>query len=262
VLDAAGRRVAERRAEQVPVALPELPRRARRYADAIVFVERIEPPTQREEDADTARFVARFQAGDRDAFGELYKRYFSRVFGYMRSAFRDTHEAEDAAQEVFTLVLKNLKRYERRGQPFRAWLFTIARNHAIRELRRLGRIEPMDPDEARMQADTAVTDAADVTALDWITDRDLNLFVERLPLPQRQVLVLGFLLDLPDDQVARVMGRSQVDVRSLRHRALRFLEERLRAIGRVPQGESTREPWTRRVKKAPVLRSRRHALDP
>lgn len=77
----AGRRVADRRATAVVVDLPvELPRRARAQADRLVFVERLEPPTDQLEDADSARLVARFQAGDSDAFADLYLRYFDRVY--------------------------------------------------------------------------------------------------------------------------------------------------------------------------------------
>src|SRR5438067_3371234 len=67
-----GRRVGERRALLVPVDALDLPRGLRRYAERLQFVERLEPSGLEAEDRDTARLVMRIQAGDRDAFPDLY----------------------------------------------------------------------------------------------------------------------------------------------------------------------------------------------
>jgi DNA-directed RNA polymerase specialized sigma24 family protein len=85
------------------------------------------------------------------------------------------------------------------------------------------------------------------------------MFVERLPLPQRQVLLLRYMLDLPHEATAKALGLSPENVRILHHRALRFLEERLTAIGRAP-GEVPRNRSRGTLKQAPVLRTRRFAL--
>lgn len=263
--NAGGRRVGERRAVLLPTDdVPELPRRARRHAHLLTFAERVEPAGQEMEDGDTARLVIRFQSGEQAVFNDLYARYFSRVYGYLRVALKDGHEAEDVAQQIFLSVYENLPRYERRGAPFRAWLFTIARNEAVRSLRKLGRVETAEVgeiDEIRLEREASNGGEPSISALDWISDRDLMVFVERLPEAQRQVLALSFMLDLSDREIAAILGRTGPDVRTLRHRALRFLEARLRAVGRTPH-QSARQPWRRRVRKAPVLRMRRHALSP
>jgi RNA polymerase sigma-70 factor (ECF subfamily) len=226
---------------------------------------------ERTEDADTARVVDEFQAGDQEAFATLYERYFDRVYGYMRVAFNDRHEAEDAAQQVFTQVFQALPGYERRRQPFRAWLFKIVRNHALGELRKRARVEVIDPAELDELRETGreATDRALIDILNWISDTDLFIFTERLPLAQRQVLVLRFTLDLTDREIAAILGRTAVDVRTLQHRALRFLEKRLSAVGRGPRdrerdtgaGTATdRAQWQRRLRQAPVLRNRRFSI--
>ncbi|MDX6653055.1 MAG: hypothetical protein QOJ38_1836 [Solirubrobacterales bacterium] len=227
----------------------------------LVFAERIERSSEHLEDLDTARLVIAFQAGDQDAFTCLYQRYFDRVYGYLRVAFRDTHQAEDAAQQVFMQVFEALPRYERRPQPFRAWLFRIVRNRTLGELKKNARFEVADPAEIdeRREAESNGGDHHQIGALEWISDRDLILFAERLPLAQRQVLVLRYMLDLTDAEIAEVLGRTAVDVRTLQHRALRFLEKRLRAVGRAPS-QRERAPWRRRTRQAPVLRRRRFAI--
>jgi RNA polymerase sigma-70 factor (ECF subfamily) len=262
VRSAAGRRVAERRATVGDVEPPQLPRRARRHAAELRFVRRMEPSGQKLEDRDTARVVARYQAGDREAYAILYKRYFSRVFGYLRVVLNNPHDAEDAAQEVFANVLAALPKYKAGSRPFRAWLFRIVRNQALDELRAGGRedlLAPEDLDEARER--TGEVEEPDLPVLDWITDRDLSIFVERLTLQQRQVLLLRYLMGMRSEEIAETLGITAPQVRGLQRRAVDFLRERMVAIGREPKG--VRRPEMQRFRKqAQVLRNRRFALDP
>jgi RNA polymerase sigma-70 factor (ECF subfamily) len=218
-----GRRIADRRAAVVPVSVPELPRRARGYADQLVFVERVVRTGEQEEDLDTSRLVTRIQAGDREGFAELYLRYFDRVYGYVTMVLRDRHEAEDVTQQVFVHVVEPR---------------TLERERE--------RIENGDPD---------------LSALGWITDRDLMLFIERLPVQHRQVLLLRYMLDLTSREVAAILGRSPADVRKIQERALRFLNKRLAALGREPR-RGRQAPLRRRPTFLGVLRARRFALHP
>jgi len=252
-----GRRVGERRAAVAAIAPLTLPREARPYIDEITFVERLEPSDQHAEDLDTARLVTRIQGGDSESFSEIYMRYFDRVYSYLRIALDDDHAAEDSTQQVFLKVMEALPRYERRSQPFRAWLFTIVRNHAIRQLEKRARLELVDPVELS-ESHRHVPDHAPqgIEALTWMTDRDLLMLVERLPVAQRQVLLLRFMMDLTTSDIAAVLDRSTDDIRALQSRALRFLERRLTALGRVPKSRE-RTPMRRRPPEVPVLRARR-----
>jgi RNA polymerase sigma-70 factor (ECF subfamily) len=254
----AGRRVADRRAALVPVAAPELPRRLSAHAAHLVFFERIEPSSEALEDRDTARLVARFQTGDQDAFATLYNRYFDRVYSYLLVVLGNQHQAEDATQHVFMRVFESLPRYERRRQPFRAWLFTIVRNYALDQLKASRRLEVLEPEIIETARDD---EPAHLPVLDWITDRELGVFIQRLPLAQRQVLVLRFMLDLPYAEIAAILDRSQADVRMLQSRALAFLRQRLRAVGQGREG-ARRVPMRRRGRRVDVLRARRWALVP
>jgi RNA polymerase sigma-70 factor (ECF subfamily) len=254
-----GRRVADRRAIVVAVPPPPvaLPRRARAYAAQLAFVERLEPAGVELEDIDTARVVSRVQSGDRDAFAVLYARYFDRVYGYLRVVLGNAHDAEDASQEVFLRVLGALHRYERQRTPFRGWLFTIVRNQALTVLSRQGRHRAIDPHELSEQRPALREESID-SALQWISDRDLVLFTERLPLVQRQVLLLRFLLDLSHAQVAEILDLTPGEVRKLQHRAIGFLRARLSSVGR--EAHQGRALWRRRVTQLGVIRERRFAL--
>jgi RNA polymerase sigma-70 factor (ECF subfamily) len=211
------------------------------------------------EDLDAARLVARFQAGESEAFGQLYQLYFDRVYSYMRIVVKDPTDAEDLTQQAFLRVLRALPRFERSGGPFRGWLFVVVRNVAISELRKRGTVEPVDPRELERRTGPAPFDDSISQALGWITDRDLLVFIERLPLAQRQVIVLRYMLDLSHDQIAAILGRTPSDVRMLLSRAQRFLRERLAAIGRTPS-TGRRAPMIRRRGHAYLLRRRRFSL--
>jgi RNA polymerase sigma-70 factor (ECF subfamily) len=256
-----GRRVAEQRATLVPVEAPPLPRKLRRQADRLVFVERLEPSELEAEDADTGRLVTRIQAGDREQFALLYMRYFERLYAYLGVVLGNSHEAEEAVQHVFLSALQALPAYERRGTPFRAWLFRIARNRALDELRARGRVEPADPHDVdrRREAETAPP-SPELNSLGWLSDRELALFVRRLPQAQRQVLMLRFAADLSHTEIATILDCTPVDVRMLQSRALRTLRDRLTAIGHDCPSRRGKVRMRRWPKEAPVLRARRWAL--
>lgn len=193
---------------------------------------------------------------------QFHERYFDRVYSYLRIAYDDEHAAEDSTQQVFLKVMEALPRYERRTQPFRAWLFTIVRNHAIRQLEKRARLELVDPIELN-ESHQGIEDVGPrgITALNWVTDRELVMLVERLPVSQRQVLLLRFMMDLTTSDIAAVLDRSTDDIRALQSRALRFLEHRLTALGRAPQSRE-RTPMRRRRAAAPVLDARRYHVAP
>lgn len=230
-------------------------------AAGVTFYERVPISEERVEDVDTAHLIIRIQSGDRRGFTELYERYFDRVYGYLRVALKDSHEAEDVGQQVFLTVLEKIRDYELTGRPFRAWLFTVARNAAVSHLRKQGRSDLVDPEAINRHREENGENDADLAALGWITDRDLMIFIERLPIAHRQVLTLRYMLDLTARETAEILGRNENEVRMLQHRAQRFLRDRLTALGRDPH-RGKRIRWRGRLRQAVVVRERRFALHP
>jgi RNA polymerase sigma-70 factor (ECF subfamily) len=196
----------------------------------------------RAEDRRAAHLVERAQKGDQSAFTSLYSTYFDRVYSYLRFALSDPGEAEDAAQQVFINVLEALPRYKRRGQPFRAWLFVIARNQAIQQLRKHGRTSVEEPAELERRRPAAGED--ELRALRLTSDEELILLINRLPEPQRQAVLLRYVLDFTGPEIAEILGRSPESVRQLLSRGLGFLRQRLAALGREPS-DRRRHPMRR-----------------
>src|SRR6516165_9218000 len=88
-------------------------------------------------DPDTA-LMLRVKQGDGDAFAELVDKYKQPVMNLVYRMLRDATEAEDLAQTVFVQVYKSAHRYHAASK-FSTWLFTIARNYCLNEIRRRSR---------------------------------------------------------------------------------------------------------------------------
>src|ERR1035437_3325900 len=99
-----------------------------------------------------AVLMLRVKRGDRAAFAELVEKYKQPLFNFIRRTLRDETESEDLAQNVFLQVYKSRQRYERTAK-FSTWLFTIARNLCLNEIRRRSRHPAESIEEAHAEHD-------------------------------------------------------------------------------------------------------------
>jgi len=256
-----GRRISSRRAEAFPAPPRALPRRARRHAGRILFLERLEPSSARAEDVNTNRLVARVQSGDQAAFGQLYDRHFDRVFNYLRIALRDYHAAEDTTQQVFLRALAKISDYEIRPDlPFRAWLLGIARYESLNHIRKHSWVDVITPAEINKRIDREVSEF-DRGLLGVMSNSELRGFLARMPAAQLQVLALRYVLGFRFSEIASTMGRTPASIRQLHHRALVYLEQRMTAIEQAPaRTRLSRSPVRVLVRQSVTLRTRRFVL--
>ena len=171
------------------------------------------------------QLVVRGRDGDREAFAALYRARVADVGRYVGSMMRDVHRAEDVVAQTFLLAWRDLPKL-RRPERFDAWLFRIARNQAMSELRRRPAAsldEAADPpDPSRFSSPHAVVEAREyVERIEWALDR--------LPETQRQVVVLRFLRGFSHAETAAQLGSTEEATRALQYRALarlrRLMEE-------------------------------------
>lgn len=165
------------------------------------------------------------QAGEADAFGELYFRHSKTVFRYIYAHINDEQDAEDLASEVFYRAWRTISNYRDQGVPFLAYLFKIARSVLVDFYRRMGRsgghmsIEDKSIPDSNPDPDEHVT-----TQLEH---QELRRTLDRLREDYRTVLVLRFLSGLSPEETGMVMGRTPGAVRILQHRALSALRNLL-----------------------------------
>lgn len=165
------------------------------------------------------------RAGSPTAFESLYDRHHRSVFTFLLRSLGERQKAEDLLQETFLRVFAHREGW-RPTAAFRTWLFTIARNLVIDQLRRrIGGPEP-DTDEAlETLADPGATPLQRAEAGE-LGER-LQAAVLRLPPSQREVLLLSRFSGLSHEEIAEITGASAGAVRVTLHRALRRLVDLL-----------------------------------
>ena len=142
-------------------------------------------------------------AGHPEALGPLYSRYAPRVLALALHTF-DRGTAEEIVQEVFLQIWRKASTFAPERGDFRPWVFQIAHNRILNEIRRRGRRPFLEPDPEGRQV-TAVPDPAPPPdeLVSSAEDRTaLRLALESLPADQRRVLEMAFFGDLTHQQVA------------------------------------------------------------
>lgn len=188
--------------------------------------------------ADEIELIRRAQAGDRDAFGELYLLHRAVVIRFLESQLRHCPaDAEDVAADAFITALTKIDRFslDESGR-FANWLIGIARFGACHYRRRRAthpELELLDWSEVHPLEDHVI-DAEQV-----VVDRiEVQAMLARLSAAHRRAIVLQYAADRPVDEVALGMGVSQRAVWKLTERARSSLRE---------QFDPTRKPNPGRV---------------
>jgi len=85
------------------------------------------------------------------AFGELYEKYFDRIFHFIYRQMDDEDVTADLTSQTFLSVLKHLDRYQFRGVPFSAWLYKIASNEVNKYYRKRKHDKVFSIEEVRVR---------------------------------------------------------------------------------------------------------------
>lgn len=157
--------------------------------------------------ADDDQLIGRVANGDRAAFEALYERYAAAVFGLALKVLRDRESAEEAVQEIFWRIWKRASSFDR-GRAFAPWLFGIAHNYCIDELRRR-KVRPQfvfDDDDHPILSEVA--DETDVSADALLAEqRELvRAALNQLPPEQRQALTMAYFGGLTQQEIAVQLG--------------------------------------------------------
>lgn len=191
--------------------------------------------TQRKQPED-AELIRRHLAGDRKAFPLLYERYEKGVYFLVRQYFPQTQRAEEVFQEVFMKVLERLDRFHAEGS-FRAWLWTLSRNHCIDRLRYQQR-RPETPESALSNREEdspgflSQVPHGDPATDSQVYERELVDYLKKeltkLPEEQRETFLLKEQSGLTFEEIAQVMEVSINTVKSRMRYALAALRRSLK----------------------------------
>jgi RNA polymerase sigma-70 factor (ECF subfamily) len=170
------------------------------------------------------QLVDRAQGGDRAALEELYLLYFDRIYSYLHMSVGNRHDAEDLTTQTFMKMLESIKRFRWQSAPFSAWLFRIAHNLAMDHFRASRRWQPEE------EVPEPVGDSepsAEAAAFQSIGRQSMLDLIENLSQEQKQVLTLKFVFNLPNTEVATILGKTEGAIKSLQHRALVSLQKQI-----------------------------------
>ena len=185
-----------------------------------------------------AVLMLRVKRGDRAAFAELVEKYKQPVMNFVYRSLRDEIEAEDLAQNVFLQVYKSRSRYKQTAK-FSTWLFTIARNLCLNELRRRYRhpAESIEETQAENESREGATqrqyeDKSQMAPPDKLLHGELAQKIEEalaeLPENQRSAILLCLQDELSYEEIADVLDCSLSATKSLIHRGRETLKEKLK----------------------------------
>jgi RNA polymerase sigma-70 factor, ECF subfamily len=164
---------------------------------------------------------------DMDVFATLYNRYRPRVFAYLLTYAATVEDADDLTQYVFVRVLETLPSYQRRGAPFSAWLFRIARNAAIDAYRRQRRVLPWDHLPEALQA--RIGEEPEYASLHADDLNRVRVLVAHLHRDKQELLALRFAADLTIAEIAALLGKRESAVQKQLSRTIQHLKGQFHA---------------------------------
>jgi RNA polymerase sigma-70 factor (ECF subfamily) len=173
---------------------------------------------------DLRRAVRRAAKGDEPSAGELFDEFYPRVYRYAMAKLANPVDAEDVAAETFAKVLRGLDRFTWKGGGFEAWIFRIASNVVVDQVRFRVRETVIEvSDDADERPDPHLDPEAAFLLLEM--GDELRDALASLPGDQREVLLLRFAAGLDTKECGEVMGRKANAVRQLQFRALQSMRE-------------------------------------
>jgi RNA polymerase sigma factor (sigma-70 family) len=172
-----------------------------------------------------AELVCGSMAGDKSAFAQIYDRYADRLYDFCVGMLRDYDGAADCVQETFCVAATRLHQL-REPDKLRPWLYSVARNEALRRLRERRRETPAEElpevpsDDAGPDTLSARTELADLIAevAGGLSDRD------------RALLDLTFRHGMDGSELADALGVSHTNANTMVHRLRRTIERSLGAL--------------------------------
>jgi RNA polymerase sigma-70 factor (ECF subfamily) len=207
----------------------------KRPDDASLAVEADEVPVSAAGDPDVA-LMLRLQGGDQVAFQEIFRKFSPRVLQYARRFILSEARAEELTQDVFVQVFRFRRRYRPQSK-LSTWIYTIATNVCLNELRRPERQLRVDlwdrrgmPEESREGPPLPDPDARtpEENAGARELARQLESAVAALPAKQRAALLLSRVDGLAYKDVGEALGCSEGAVKALLFRATQTLKRSLR----------------------------------
>jgi RNA polymerase sigma-70 factor (ECF subfamily) len=150
------------------------------------------------------------QSGDMSVLGELYQRYMELVYGVCLKYYKEPERSKDSVMQIFEELVIKLKKHE--VENFKSWLYQLAKNHCLMQLRTPKNLKTVEISPQLMQNEESVH-------LNGALEKEENLkkmeyCLGTLAEEQRQALQLFYFQGKCYDQIAEITGQNWNQVRS------------------------------------------------
>jgi len=185
----------------------------------------ISPPTDDPEN--WSRLMQQAQAGDAAAYRRLLNEMTPVLKRFLRSRFFAKDHVDDIAQEIL-LAIHAARHTYRPEQPFRNWMYGLARHKMIDYMRRQTRKNAHEKDDADFE--TFIADGAN-SPEEALAGKDVERALQQLPDKQRQILLMTKVQGYSMAETGQKLGMSEVAVKVAAHRAYKKMKEWLVSYG-------------------------------
>ncbi|MDY6846512.1 MAG: sigma-70 family RNA polymerase sigma factor [Chloroflexota bacterium] len=164
---------------------------------------------------------------DPKAFGSLYRRYVERIFNYIYYRTGNPKDAEDLTGKVFFKAMDNIQGYKHMGRPFSAWLYRIAHNLVANYHRDRAKKKEISLDliPGGVLPQTELLPEASITRRQEVDE--LLAMIRDLAPDRQELLILKFVDQLSNKEIGQIMRKSEGAIKSLYHRTLLELREKM-----------------------------------
>ena len=166
--------------------------------------------------------------GDPEAFSYLYEKNVTRIYNYIFYRIGSATDAEDLTSRVFYRAFGHINNYVEKGVPFSAWLYRIAHNLIANWHR-----DNLRRKEVPLEDHLDLPQKIDQPERMLEKNQEMALLlkaIRRISPERQQLILLKYLEDLSNAEIALIMGRSEGAIKSLYHRALIALREEMQEI--------------------------------
>ena len=172
---------------------------------------------------DEVALLKRARQFDTDALAQIHDLYYAALFRYIAFRIGDRDLAEDLTSEVFTRFLSALRQRNAPETTLRGWLYGVAAHVVSDHLRKRYRTKQVELDETIVSGAAGPAELAELAA----TRADLRQAMTDLTEEQQHVIALRFGQELPIQEVARSIGKTEGAVKQLQARAIAALARKL-----------------------------------
>ena len=152
------------------------------------------------------KLILRFQEGDINAYNELVKRYKDRLFNFVLRYFNNAEQAEDVVQDTLIKLYTHASYYKNIAK-FSTWIFTIAKNNALTELRKNKRkqTDSLWTEDGKVIDINSKEESLESKVQNEIAIDQLNKFLDEIPENFRMAVVLRDFQELSYEEISKIL---------------------------------------------------------